>query len=80
MSDPVRIIETKTESAGTSTLAFIIGGLVVAVAVIAWFIYGGDITPKSGGDAGNTSISIDNAAPAPAPAAPAEPAPAAPKP
>ncbi len=74
--EPVR------ESSGTGTLAFIIGGLVVAVGVIAWFLMGGDIdssvttVPADGGDA---SVTIENT-PAPAPAeesaAPAETAPA----
>ena len=89
MADEYRTIETKTETGGNSTMAFIIGGLVVAVGVIAWFIYGGDVTPASGGGGTKTNITIENpkpAAPAPAatapapavPAVPAAPAPAAP--
>ncbi|MBS8227882.1 hypothetical protein [Vannielia litorea] len=61
--EPVR------ESSGTGTMAFIIGGLVVAVGVIAWFLMGGDIengtattVPADGGDA---SVTIENTAPAP---------------
>ncbi|QDC11557.1 hypothetical protein FHY55_08070 [Oceanicola sp. D3] len=49
-------------------MAFIIGGLVVAVAVIAWFLSGGDVensnatVPADGGDA---SVTIEST-PAPA--------------
>ena len=79
MADEYRTIETKTETSGNSTMAFILGGLVVAVGVIAWFIYGGDATPAGGGGGTKTNITIENPAPAaPAEPAPAEPAPAAP--
>ncbi|MCO6382584.1 MAG: hypothetical protein JXQ91_00550 [Vannielia sp.] len=60
--EPVR------ESSGTGTMAFIIGGLVVAVGIIAWFLMGGDMdssvttVPADGGDA---SVTIENT-PAPA--------------
>ncbi|SIN85074.1 hypothetical protein [Vannielia litorea] len=59
--EPVR------EGSGTGTMAFIIGGLVVAVAVIAWFLSGGDMdnsvttVPAEGGDA---AVTIENTAPA----------------
>lgn len=88
MADEFRTIETKTESSSGSTMAFIVGGLVVAVGVIAWLVFGGEVSaPKGASDgASKTSITIDNTAPAPAPAAPAPaapapaPAPAAPAP
>lgn len=81
MADPIRNFETRTDSGSTSTLAFIIGGLVVAVAVIAYFLFGGSTMPSTG--AGKTSITIDNTAPAataPAASAPAATAPTAPAP
>ncbi len=84
MADEFRTIETKTENGSISTMAFILGGVVVAVAVIAWLVFGdGMSAPKGAADgASKTSITIDNASPAPAPAtpAPAAPAPAAPAP
>jgi hypothetical protein len=53
-----------------SGLAFIVGGLVVAVAVIAYFLLGdGGLT--GGGDAG-TNISVEATSESPPPAAPAE--------
>jgi hypothetical protein len=52
-----------------SGLAFIVGGLVVAVAVIAYFVFDGGAM-LGGGDA-ETNISVETTE-TPAPAAPAE--------
>ena len=56
---------THHESTGGGTIAFIIGGLVVAVGIIAWFIFGGDVetttVPAEGGDA---AVTIEEGAPA----------------
>lgn len=47
----------RTRSSGT--LAFIVGGLVIAVGVIAYVIFGGDTAPSStGADASSPSIEI----------------------
>jgi type IV secretory pathway VirB10-like protein len=81
MADEIRTTETKTETGGSSTMAFILGGVVIAVAVIAWLVFGGGMSGPKGAsdDAAKTSITIDNTTPAvqpPAAAAPATPAPA----
>lgn len=66
----------ETQKSSGSATAFIVGGLVVAVAVIAWLIYGG-IVPVSttGADGSTTNVTIEAAPEAAAPAAEA-PAPA----
>lgn len=67
----------ETKSGGGSGLAFIVGGLVVAVLVIAWLFTGGDFGVNDGSSGGQTNINVDApAVEAPAPAADA-PAPAA---
>lgn len=72
-------IETDRRGGGTG-LAFIVGGLVVAVLVLVWLFTGGDFGLEGGG--GQTNINVDApaveapAVEAPAPAADA-PAPAA---
>lgn len=77
-------IETPRSSSG-SAIAFIVGGLVVAAAVLFWlFSAGGDVdtvTPAANGDV-SVTVEGDEAAPAAAApandtAAPAETAPAA---
>ena len=88
--NPTTIRETRETSSGG--VAFIVGGLVVAVGLIAWFVWG-DPAPVTGVTEGDsTSITIETPAnepaatapsstvPAPAPeaAAPVETAPAAP--
>src|SRR5258708_2804817 len=78
MPDQIRTIETKTETGGNSTMAFILGGLVVAGGVIGWVIYGGDLTPAGNGGGSKPNITIQT--PKPAAPAPVEPAPAAPTP
>ncbi|QYX56429.1 hypothetical protein K1T73_15450 [Roseovarius sp. SCSIO 43702] len=50
MSDP----REPHERSSNSTLAFIVGGLVVAVAVIAWIMYGGDA-----GDDGDINVEVE---------------------
>lgn len=66
-----------SDPGGQRNTAFILGGVVVAVLVLGYFVYGGSTPePTAGDDAGNTTVTIDNAAPEPA--APAEPAPAEP--
>ena len=55
------IRETRTERSGGS-LAFIVGGLVVAVAVIAWLFFAGgdvDMDAAGGGEAGGTTVNVD---------------------
>lgn len=62
-----------------SAMAFIVGGLVVAVGVIFYVFASGD-APAPAGQPG-TSVTIENTAPPPAVADPvAPPAPAAPAP
>jgi hypothetical protein len=58
------------ERGGSSGLAFIVGGLVVAVAVIAYFLLDGGAT--LGGGEADTNISVEATGESPAPAAPAE--------
>lgn len=68
-------IRETQKSSGTGT-AFIVGGLVVAVAVIGWFLFGG-MAPvaTTGADGSTTNVTIEAAPEAAAPAAEA-PAPA----
>ena len=92
MADDPRPIEINTEARSSTSTAFILGGVVVALGIIGWLVFGGNSMPSSSAPYGaaKTSITIDNtapapaapapAAPAPAPAAPAAPAPAAPAP
>lgn len=75
MADQIRTIETKKEAGGISAMAFILGGVVVAVAIIGYFMYGGSPKHVDGGST-NTSVTIE----APAASAPATTAPAAPAP
>ena len=58
------------ERGGGSGLAFIVGGLVVAVAVIAYFVFDGGA--MFGGGDPDTNISVEATSESPAPAAPAE--------
>ena len=53
-----------------SSLAFIVGGLVVAVAVIAYFLFGDGAVTGDGGT--ETSIDVEATSESPTPAAPAE--------
>lgn len=51
-------IETTTERSGsgaTPWLAFLVGGLLVVVAIIAWFMFSGGEVPAAGG----TDINVD---------------------
>lgn len=45
-------------NSGSGAQWFIIGALVVAVLVIGFFLFGGDVDPASDGG-GNTSISVE---------------------
>ncbi len=77
--------QTTPPQKSNNGLIFIVGGLVVAVGVVAYILTGGF---ASDGDDGAPAVTIENnttapapaepAAPAPEPAAPAEPAPAEP--
>lgn len=46
---------------GTSggTIAFIVGGLVVAVGIIAWFMFGGDIDTAPSATSSESSVTIE---------------------
>ena len=80
-------IETPRSSSG-SAIAFIVGGLVVAAAVLFWlFSAGGDVDTVTPAASGDVSVTVEGdetapaaAAPANDTAAPAETAPAAPAP
>ena len=84
MSDPRQTTPTPPQS--SNSLVFIVGGLVVAVGVLAYLFIGGGLSISGSGNP--PDISIENtttlppiAAPAtsePAAPAPAEPAPATP--
>jgi hypothetical protein len=51
---------------GNAGLAFIVGAVVVVVAIIAWFVFGGGMTPQ----APTKSIDVDVSVPeVPAPSA-----------
>lgn len=78
--------ETRIEKrSGSTAMAFIVGGVVVAVAILAWVVFGGgdgsapaDATGPAAGD--TTNITVETPAPDIAPAddaaAPSDPAPA----
>ena len=76
MSDQYRPPERNVPVAKSSNTAFIVGGLVVAVALLLWFVLGQG-TPKAV-DNGGTTNSVTVETPAPAPADPVAPAPADP--
>lgn len=96
MSDQRQSTPPQSGEKSNSAIIFIVGGLVVAVGVLAYVFtdgFGGGAMPgeTSGATSGAPAINIENnatapaaapapAEPAPAPAAPAEPAPAAPAP
>lgn len=54
----------ETRSSGSSGLAFIVGGLVVAVAVLAYIVFGDGMSFVSGG--GGTTVNVESSAGAPA--------------
>lgn len=67
---------SEQNAAGRSTLAFILGGVVIAIAAVVWYLAASDGTffSRSAAPAG-PSVTIElPAAPAPAPVAPAAPA------
>ncbi len=82
MSDQYRPPERDVPVAKSNNLGFIVGGLVVAVALLLWFVFGDK--PQTGADSGGTtnSVTVETPAPAdpvaPAPADPVTPAPADP--
>lgn len=47
-------------SGGNGSLAFIVGGLVVAVAVIAWLVFGGS-NDTATTDAGDVTVTVEGA-------------------
>jgi hypothetical protein len=62
----------ETRSSGVSTLAFVVGGLVALVGVLAYIIFGGDFDVTGGGSApSNVEINatVDGASGSDAPAA-----------
>jgi hypothetical protein len=73
-----------TESNGVG-MAIIVGGLVVAVGFVLWFLFGAFVPSSTAPADGDTNVTIENpAAPAPDasidPVVPAEPVPAEPAP
>lgn len=72
----------ETEKKSGSGMALIVGGLVVAVGIILWLVFGGATpqvaTPDSPDTTTNVTVETPAADPAPAAPAPADPAPAAP--
>ncbi|MES2433941.1 MAG: hypothetical protein V4586_08970 [Pseudomonadota bacterium] len=67
-----------TEPKPASNLGFIVGGLVVAVALLLWFVFGdSNMGAKNTGDTNNVTVETP-VTPAPAPADPVAPAPADP--
>ena len=60
-----------SEPSGNKSMAFILGAVVVAVLVLGYFIMGGDVpAPAAVGDGGgNTTVTIENPAPAEPPVA-----------
>lgn len=70
-------------SGGNGMMWFLLGGVVVVVAIIAYFVLGnGDLPATSASQPtdGNVSINVDTSDTPPADAAPAEAAPADPAP
>ncbi len=51
--------EHENKSNSTPVLAFVIGGLVVAVAIIAYFMLGGDEPTTVGEGGGDTNINVE---------------------
>ncbi|WP_172294309.1 hypothetical protein [Pseudoruegeria sp. HB172150] len=59
--DHVRETHIRERSGGNSVLAFIVGGLLVAVAAIAYLVYGADFDQAApAGDGGNVEINVDS--------------------
>lgn len=93
-NDKTHIRETRTTETSGSSMALIVGGLVVAVAFILWLVFGGDnpsvVTTDPASDTTNvtvepaapadstTNVTVEGDEPAAEPVAPAEPAPAEP--
>jgi hypothetical protein len=71
-----RVERNDVRSGSNASLAFILGGVVVAILVLAWIFTGGDFGMSGDGAAndGDTNISIE--APAASDSAPADSAPA----
>ena len=61
--------QTRSSGGGNSALAFIVGGLVVIVAILAFLMWSGGMTHKKQIDV-NISASAPKLADAPAPKAP----------
>lgn len=91
MADEYRSIErdNTTHTKTNNGMPFIVGGLVVAVGVILWLVFGGGVSTSTAPTDSTTtnSVTVEPTAPAatepaadpvptPAPAEPAEPAPA----
>lgn len=76
MSDQYRPPESNVPVTKSSNIGFIVGGLVVAVALLLWFVLGQGVPTAT--DSGGTTNSVTIETPAPAPADPVAPAPADP--
>jgi len=79
MSDQRQSVPTQPDKRSNGPIIFIVGGLVVAVGVLAYVLTDGFTGGSAPGAGSAPSISIENNATAPATAttpAPAEPAPA----
>ncbi|MDZ4312164.1 MAG: hypothetical protein U1A24_16570 [Cypionkella sp.] len=82
MSDQYRPPESNVPVTKSSNIGFIVGGLVVAVALLLWFVFGDRATTAADNNGTTNSVTVETPAPAdpvaPAPADPVTPAPADP--
>ncbi|MCR8825732.1 hypothetical protein [Pseudosulfitobacter koreensis] len=59
-NDPARTPTPAARKRGGSGIAFIVGGLVVVVAILAFVLYGGDVDPVgTAGDPNDINVTVD---------------------